>query len=109
MNKEEFLRTMEELIEGKTPEIPKRPVCYECPLRNGKCLLNNGKLCFGPITLGGCEAPCPQAGFMCDGCRGPLKEKIGLDIIKLRLKKKYNEKEALSVLERFGGKEYFLK
>ncbi len=108
MNKEEFLKIMEEFIAGKAPVIPKRPVCYECPLKNNGCLLNKGKICLGPITLAGCNAPCPQSGFLCDGCRGPLKEKIGLDILKLRLKEKYNEKEAISILERFGGKEYFL-
>lgn len=109
MNKEEFLRIMEEFVGGKIPVIPKRPVCYECPLKNNGCLLNKGKICLGPITLAGCLAPCPQSGFLCDGCRGPLKEKIGLDIIKSRLKENYNEKEALSILERFGGKDYYLK
>lgn len=109
INREEFLRIIKEFIQGKTPIIPKRPVCFECPLRNNGCLLNKGKICFGVISLAGCLAPCPQAGFFCDGCRGPLKEKIGLNIIKSRLKEKYNEKEALSILERFGGKEYFIK
>jgi len=108
INKEEFLRLMKEFIEGKVPEIPKKPVCYECPLRNNGCLLNKGKICFGPITLAGCGAPCPQSGFLCDACRGPLKEKIGLGILKLRLKENYEEKEALSILERFGAKDYFL-
>ncbi|HDZ54089.1 MAG TPA: NADH:ubiquinone oxidoreductase [Candidatus Nealsonbacteria bacterium] len=109
INKEEFIRIMEEYIEGKTPTIPKRPVCFECPLKNNGCLLNKGKICFGPVTLAGCAAPCPQSGFFCDGCRGPLKEKIGLDILKIRLRENFNEKEALSILERFGGKEYFIK
>lgn len=108
INKEEFLRVIEGFLEGKTPIIPKRPVCFECPLKNNGCLLNRGKICFGPISLAGCGAPCPQAGFLCDACRGPLKEKIGLDIIKLRLKEKFNKKEALTILERFGGKDYFI-
>jgi len=107
INKEEFLRIMEEFIAGKAPAIPKRPVCFECPLKNNGCLLNKGKICFGPITLAGCLAPCPKSGFLCDGCRGPLKEKIGLDILKMRLKENYNKKEALSILERFGAKDYF--
>ena len=108
INKEEFLRVMKEFIDGKTPSIPRRPVCYECPLKNNGCLLNKGQICFGPVSIAGCGAPCPQSGFLCDACRGPLKEKIGLDILKLRLKEKYNESEALSILERFGGKDYFL-
>lgn len=108
INGEEFLRIMQEFLEGKTPSVFKRPVCFECPLKNNGCLLNKGKICFGPITLAGCGAPCPQLGFFCDACRGPLKEKIGLDILKLRLKENFNEKEALSILERFGAKDYYL-
>ena len=108
INREEFLRIMEEFVQGKIPEIPKRPVCYECPLKNNGCLLNQGKTCLGVITLAGCGAPCPQLGFLCDGCRGPLKEKIGLDILKTRLKENFNEKEILSVLERFGAKDYYI-
>lgn len=108
INGEEFFRIMKEFLEGKKPSIPKKPVCFECPLKNNGCLLNKGEICFGVITLAGCGAPCPQSGFMCDGCRGPLKEKIGLDVLKTRLKDKFNEKEALSILERFGGKDYYL-
>lgn len=109
INREEFLRIMEEFIQGKEPSIPKRPVCYECPLVNNGCLLNKGKACLGVITLAGCGAPCPQLGFLCDGCRGPLKENIGLDILKARLKENYKEAEILSIMERFGGKKYYLK
>lgn len=108
MNGEEFLRVMNEILEGKTPVIPKRPVCFECPLKTNGCLLNEGKICFGPVTLAGCGAPCPQQGFFCNACRGPLKDKIGLGILKLRLKDNYNEKEAISILERFGAKDYFI-
>jgi sulfhydrogenase subunit delta len=108
INGEEFLRIMKEFLEGKTPSIPRRPVCFECPLKHNGFLLNKGKICFGVITLAGCGAPCPQSGFLCDGCRGPLKEKIGLNVLKIRLKDKFNEKEALSILERFGAKNYYL-
>lgn len=108
INGNEFFNLISELLKGKTPAIPKRPVCFECPLKNNGCLLNKGKICLGPLILAGCEAPCPQSGFFCDGCRGPLKEKIGLDILKIRLKEKFNQKEILPILERFGIKEYVL-
>jgi F420-non-reducing hydrogenase small subunit len=35
------------------------------------CLVNQGYLCIGTSTRGGCGAPCPQAGHPCVGCRGP--------------------------------------
>jgi F420-non-reducing hydrogenase small subunit len=35
------------------------------------CLVNQGYLCVGTSTRGGCRAPCPRAGHPCVGCRGP--------------------------------------
>lgn len=37
----------------------------------GICLINQGYLCVGTSTRGGCRAPCPRAGHPCVGCRGP--------------------------------------
>lgn len=36
-----------------------------------RCLINQGYLCIGSSTRGGCRAPCPRAGHPCVGCRGP--------------------------------------
>lgn len=88
---------LEALIEGKLP--PKgtvishnvKAVCDDCPrkrdvkkikkiYRNYEiipepevCLLEQGLLCAGIATRGGCGAPCPQANMPCTGCYGPVE------------------------------------
>lgn len=88
---------LEALMEGKLP--PKgtvishnvKAVCDECPRkRNIKkikkiyrnfeiipeaelCLLEQGLLCTGVATRGGCGALCPQVNMPCTGCYGPVE------------------------------------
>jgi F420-non-reducing hydrogenase small subunit len=35
------------------------------------CLLSQGYVCLGSVTLDRCLAPCPTNGTMCTGCAGP--------------------------------------
>lgn len=36
------------------------------------CLLQQGYICFGPITQGDCEAACLNVNIPCRGCGGPI-------------------------------------
>lgn len=38
----------------------------------GKCLLQQGYLCLGPVTLGDCGSLCPKVNIPCRGCGGPV-------------------------------------
>jgi len=88
---------LEALIEGKLP--PKgtvishsaKAVCDDCDLKRDVkkitkiyrpfeiipepeiCLLEQGLLCQGIATRGGCGAPCTQANMPCTGCYGPVE------------------------------------
>lgn len=74
INPREFVRFMSFVLNSLTFKIVERPVCYECQLAQTPCLLKMGLPCFGPMALGGCDAPCPRAGMPCQICRGPMKE-----------------------------------
>lgn len=73
---------------------PMRSVCDECPrpkeekkiprLRRitefepcpDDCLLDQGIICMGPATRGGCEARCISANMPCTGCGGPCPQAL---------------------------------
>ncbi len=84
----------------------KDPVCFECRKRGNLCLLNEGKLCLGPITLGGCEALCPSNDVVCYGCRGPCKDANTGAFIELLKEKGYAEKALHSKIETFAGLQF---
>jgi len=67
--KEEFKRLLKDILIKRKPLIPHNDVCSECP-RYYNCLIDEGKPCLGPITMGGCGAYCPSRSRECVGCRG---------------------------------------
>jgi len=102
INGEDFLKIARSLINGVPPQIIERPVCYDCQLKQNKCLLQEGKPCLGPIICGGCGAPCPSSAYPCDGCRGPLKDIDPENLNKQLANLGYTEEEVKMIFQRFG-------
>ncbi|MDD4873763.1 MAG: F420-nonreducing hydrogenase [Dehalococcoidales bacterium] len=91
---------LEALIEGKLPPVGTvitdniKAVCDDCPRKRDVkkvkkfyrtyeiisdpeiCLLEQGIICAGIATRGGCGSPCPQANMPCTGCYGPVNDVI---------------------------------
>lgn len=80
------------LIQGKAPKARKETVCAQCTRtmkktaaaalkrnhegrpEDGVCLLSQGYVCLGSVTIDRCLSPCPNNGVMCTGCAGPTME-----------------------------------
>lgn len=43
---------------------------YQVDVKEDQCLMEQGILCLGPATMGGCGARCTRAGQPCRGCYG---------------------------------------
>lgn len=102
INKEEFLKISQQLLAGIPPAIARRPVCYECQIKQNKCLLQEGLPCLGPLMLAGCGAPCPSSNYPCDGCRGPIPNINPDKLAKQLAAQNYSQEEIDMILQRFG-------
>ena len=80
------------LLEGKEPVARKETICGRCRRTMARtdtdrikanhegipdketCLLSQGYVCLGSVTLDRCLAPCPNNGVVCTGCAGPTMQ-----------------------------------
>ncbi|TFF85351.1 MAG: hypothetical protein EU551_04225 [Promethearchaeota archaeon] len=70
---EQIVSSVQFLLGQKDFPMSDTPFCNECPLNDGGCILEEGTLCFGPVTSAGCSLKCPNEGDPCVGCFGPSK------------------------------------
>ncbi len=73
VNPAELERLLNNLMTGKKHQPVHHPVCLDCKIRQNICLFLEEGYCLGPVTRGGCGAPCPSAGLACYGCYGPAE------------------------------------
>jgi len=73
INPDELEGLLSDLFIDKDFKEVKYPVCLECKAQGNTCLFVEDGFCLGPVTKGGCGAPCPSAGLRCYGCFGPVE------------------------------------
>ncbi len=91
-NKQEIREFLICYLNKRKFELPTSSVCVECRQKGNTCLLEEGKLCLGPITAAGCDALCPSKGVECYGCRGPAKDSNIKEFVKEIKERGFDEK-----------------
>jgi coenzyme F420-reducing hydrogenase gamma subunit len=103
VSKAEVERIVQHLVLDVPFSFPAYPVCGECKQRFTVCLVQKGRLCLGPITRAGCNAPCPAGGLGCWGCRGPAEEVNMEGFLAAARELGFDDEEVRERLDMFGG------
>lgn len=102
-HREEVKKFFKDVLKGKIWRNYKEPVCVECRLNNNACLLDEGEICVGPLTAGGCQAICTTQGLRCYGCRGISQDAQMDAFMKLMEKKGHKKEDVIKHLETFAA------
>jgi len=102
-SKTEILEFIKCILTSREYSLTKNPVCFECRKKGNPCLLDEGKICLGPITSGGCGALCPSNNTVCYGCRGPSPDANYEAFFKMLKNMGHTNKEIKDKLETFAG------
>jgi len=103
VSKAEVERIVQHLVWDIPFKFPAYPARLECKQRYTVCLFEKGQLCLGPITRGGCEAPCPAGGLGCWGCRGPAADPNYEEFRSIAKSRGFEDREIAERLNFFGG------
>ncbi len=107
INAQNFLALVYSLLNKTKWALKMNPVCYECQINKNPCLLQQGKICLGPIAIGGCNAVCLNSRQECWACRGILDQadqKI-INLMKILFDHGWNKDQILEKMEFFGTRD----
>ena len=100
-------RELEHIVQHLAWDIPfsfpEYPVCFECKQRFTVCAFDRGEMCLGPVTRGGCRAPCPAGGLGCWGCRGPATDANVEAFLATLAERGFAAREVAERFDFFGG------
>lgn len=65
-----FVAVLHRALYGSNGFVPTSTLCGECKRNERGCFFDQGTLCLGLVTRGGCAARCPHLGRPCNGCAG---------------------------------------
>jgi len=103
VSKAEVEKIVVDLVTGAEIKFPKYPVCVECKANNNICVVDLGVICLGPITRGGCGAPCPAGNAGCLGCRGEAPGANIESLLQILHERGFPDDEIKDSLEFFGA------
>lgn len=104
-DRDEIKKFIKEILLGKEFRDYPDPVCRECRLFENGCLLDEKKICLGPITRGGCSAICTTNSFECYGCRGITDDAQFDEYFKLMKTKGIKKEDIIKHMNTFAGLE----